>query len=113
MPDENKLNVLVADLNFDPESEADFIEISQEKYSIEIVFKVAESQHNMEQGNIYLSANLKSLVPGQKNLSVNKMGSFDYKGKLQIYLKELFSFVPFSNYLLGIILRRKDPLSLE
>ena len=43
MPDENKLNVLVADLNFDPESEADFIEISQEKYSIEIVFKVAES----------------------------------------------------------------------
>ena len=48
MPDENRQNVLVADLNFDPESAADTIQISQEKYSIDIIFKVAETQHNME-----------------------------------------------------------------
>jgi hypothetical protein len=67
----------------------------------------------MEQGNIYLSANLKSLLPGQKDIAVNKMGTFDYKGKLQIYLKELLSFIPFSNVILGIILRQKNPLFLE
>jgi hypothetical protein len=82
MPDDYKDNVLIADLNFDSESGADFIEISQEKYTIDIIFKVAETRHNMEQGNIYLSANMKSLVPGQKNIVVNKMGTFDYKGKL-------------------------------
>jgi hypothetical protein len=82
MPDDFKTNVLVADLNFDPELGIDFIQISQEKYTIDIIFNVAETSYNMEQGNIYLSANLKSLLPGQKNISVNKMGTFDYKGKL-------------------------------
>ena len=47
MPDDMRPNVLVADVNFDKESQ-DFLDISQEKYSIDIVFKVAETTHNME-----------------------------------------------------------------
>jgi hypothetical protein len=112
MPDDVRPNVLVADLSFDKES-LDFVDISQEKYSIDIIFKVAETTHNMEQGNIYLSAGLTSQLPGQKEVKINKMGTFNYKGNLQIYLKELLSFVPFSNTVLGLVLREKDPLSLE
>ena len=41
------------------------------------------------------------------------MGSFDYKGRLIIYIKEFFSFMPFGNYILGLILRERDPLSLQ
>lgn len=47
MPDDIRPNVLVADVSFDKESQ-DFLDISQEKYSIDIIFKVAETTHNME-----------------------------------------------------------------
>jgi hypothetical protein len=41
------------------------------------------------------------------------MGTFKYKGKLQIYLKELLGLVPCANMVLGVLKREKDPLSLE
>ena len=47
MPDDIRPNVLVSDLSFDKES-MDFVDISQEKYSMDIIFKVAETTHNME-----------------------------------------------------------------
>lgn len=47
MPDDLRPSVLIADISFDKESH-DFVEISQEKYSIDIIFKVAETSHNME-----------------------------------------------------------------
>ena len=89
------------------------IKLSQETYDIEVVFDVAETQHNMEQGNIYLSAKLNSNLPSQQDILINRMGSFDYKGRLQIYLKEFFSFVPFGHYALSILLRERDPLKLR
>ena len=67
----------------------------------------------MEQGNIYLSAKLNSNLPSQKEIQINRMGSFEYKGRLQIYLKEFFSFVPFGHYALSILLRERDPLKLH
>jgi hypothetical protein len=41
------------------------------------------------------------------------MGSFLVRGNLQIYLKELLGLVPFANTGLGLVMRKKDPLSLE
>ena len=59
----------------------------------------------MEQGNIYLSTTFKSNMPAQQDLVVNRMGVFDYKGKLEIYVKELFGFIPFGKFLLHYVLR--------
>jgi hypothetical protein len=103
----------VSTISFDDlEFEKTNIKLSQETYDIEVIFDVAETNHNMEQGNIYLSAKLNSLLPGQKDISINRMGSFDYKGRLQIFIKELFSLMPMGNSILGLLLRQRDPLSL-
>ena len=82
-------------------SVVDIDSLEQEMYKIDLQFLgVAETHHNMEQGNIYLSANFTSYLPETDMIKMNRMGTFDYKGRLQIYIKEFFQFVPFGKYIL-------------
>lgn len=43
-------------------------------------------------------------MPAQQDLVVNRMGVFDYKGKLELFIKELFGFFPFGNFVLHYVL---------
>lgn len=66
----------------------------------------------MEQGNVYLSARLKSYyAPGTKDLIVNCMGTLDYKGRLHLYIKEFFNFIPLGKYIMRYILFQPDAFS--
>lgn len=60
-------NTLVSILNFTPTENEDNIYLEQEKYKIKLKFlNVAETNHNMMQGNLYLSAKLISNLPSVK-----------------------------------------------
>ena len=45
------------------------VSLGQESYQIEILFnEVAETHHNMENGNIYLSCSMKSFLPNKDDI---------------------------------------------
>ena len=68
IPQEN--GILQSDIIFQQSEDHDilnekYLKLGQESYKLEIVFNsVAETHHNMESGNIYVSAKMKSLMPG-------------------------------------------------
>lgn len=88
----------------DGEEEAK-ISLSREVYNVEVVFNVAETHHNMEQGNVYVQARLKSYYPLlYSDMVFNRMGTLEYKGRLHLYIKEIFNFIPMGKYILRYVL---------
>ena len=77
-------NTLVSKLNFMPEEDLEsFPTLEQETYKVRLKFlNVAESDHNMQQGNLYLSSKFISNLPSLKPILVNRMGAFSYSGKI-------------------------------
>lgn len=70
----------------------------------------------MEQGNIYIQARMTSQNNDQPPIHINKMGVFDYRGRLQLYVKEALQFVhyvPFGNFWLKMISGQQNPLNQQ
>lgn len=81
------------------------IDLSKERYGVDLDIEVAETVHNMEQGNLYLTT---QLVPCDQNKVARmykRMGHYDYKGNLKLYMKELMQLVPFAKRILWLYSR--------
>ena len=81
------------------------IDLSKEKYGVALDLEVAETVHNMEQGNLYLTAQLVPCDQNKVGKVYKRMGHFDYKGRLNLYMKELARLMPFAQRLLWLYSR--------
>ena len=73
--------------------------MSDEFFNIEIEFTAHETQSNMEKGSIYLDSKFTSYKSHQQPIVIHRMGHMQTKSSLALFIKEVFRYIPFINYI--------------
>ena len=81
------------------------IDLNREQYGLTLELEVAETLYNMEQGNLYLTAHLIPCDQNKVGRTYKRMGHYDYKGRLNLYLKELTRIIPFARRIMWLYSR--------
>ena len=76
--------------------------MSPEQYSVALDLEVTENAYNMEQGNVYLTAHFIPCDQNKVGKIYKRMGIYDYKGRLNMYFKEITRVVPFARRILWL-----------
>jgi hypothetical protein len=78
------------------------IRMDREYYQIEVLFQVADTEHNYEGGNLYLQSVFNSTKKSNPSLTLARYGYLDPKGSLTMYVKEFLNLIPMSQYVPGL-----------
>lgn len=81
------------------------IDLNDELYGVSLDLEVVETVHNMEQGNLYLTAQLIPCDQNQVSKVYKRMGHYEYKSRISLYMKELSRIVPLMRKLLWLYSR--------
>ena len=81
------------------------INLNREQYGLTLDLEVPETMYNLEQGNLYLTAHLIPCDQNKVGKVYKRMGHYDYKGRLNLYLKELTRMIPFARHVVWLYSR--------
>lgn len=78
------------------------IELADEVYKMMLEIEVPETEHNMKQGNLYLTTQINSCDLNKMNRVLKRMGTIESKGQVNQYMSRWFTnWIPFSQRLMS------------